>query len=95
MGGLGNAGVRTEHNEHWQGLVDKHSVDMNGTRQRFKHGIALILNQRGQVTSADRQQPSWGENKDGELTASPPVERNLTQRSSLYGPGHLTNYTAD
>ena len=60
VGGLGNAGVRIEHNEHWQGLVDKHRVDMNGTRQRFKHGIALILNQHGQVTGTDRQQPSLG-----------------------------------
>ena len=68
---------------------------MNGTRQHFKHGFALILKQHGQVTGTDRQQPSWKYDKDGELTATPPVERNLTQRSSLYGPGHLKNYTAD
>ena len=39
VGGFGNAGVRIEHNEHWQGLVDKQRVDMNGTRQRFKAKI--------------------------------------------------------
>ena len=52
-------------------------------------GFALILNQRGQVTGANRQQPSWEDDKDGELTAIPKVERNLTQGSSLYGPGQV------
>ena len=60
MGGLGNAGVRIEHNEHWQGLVDRHRDDVNGTRQRFKQGFALILNQCRQVKGADRQHPSLG-----------------------------------
>ena len=44
-------------------------------------GFALILNQRGQVTGVNRHQPSWEDDKDGELTAIPTVERNLTQRS--------------
>ena len=60
---------------------------MNGTRQRFKHDIALILNQRGQVTGADRQQPSWEGDLDGEDTAIPTVERNLIIHSSLYQSG--------
>ena len=60
-------------------------------------GFALILNQRGQVTGANRQQPSWEDDNDCELTAITTVERNLTQRSSLYGPGQVkdsarTNY---
>ena len=42
VGGLGNAGVRIEHNEHWQGLVDKHRVDMNGTRRRQSLVWALV-----------------------------------------------------
>ena len=62
---------------------------MNGTRQRFKHGFALILNQCGQVLGADRLQPSWEDDKDCELTAIPTVERNLTKRISLYGRGQL------
>ena len=52
-------------------------------------GFALILNQRGQVTGANRQQPNWEDDNDGEHTAIPTVERNLTQRSSLYGPGQV------
>ena len=36
----------------------QHRVDMNGTRQRFKQGFALLLNQCRQVTGTDRQQPS-------------------------------------
>ena len=60
-------------------------------------GFALILNERGQVTGANRQQPSWEDDKDGEPTAITTVERNLTQSSSLYGPGQVkdsarTNY---
>ena len=54
VGGLGNAGVSTEHNEHWHGLVDKHRlrVDMNVTRQRFKHDITLILKRHDQIGSS-------------------------------------------
>ena len=76
-------------------MVDMHLVDMNGTRQRFKHGIALILNQHDQVTGADRQQPSWEDDKDGEHSAISTVKRNLTKHSSLYRPGQLKDIAKD
>ena len=53
---------------------------MNGTRQRFKQGVALILNQCRQVTGTDRQQPSLEDDQDRENTASLTVKPNLTQQ---------------
>ena len=53
---------------------------MSGTRQRFKQGFALILNQCRQVTGTDRQQPSLEDDQDRENTASLTVKPNLTQQ---------------
>ena len=62
---------------------------MNGTRQPFNIGIALSLNQCRQVTVQIGSILVWEDGNDGELTAIPTVERNLTKHSSLYRPGRV------